>query len=146
MWREITHGESYIVWINVQVIQNAAGYATKYLTKAFDVAPYEENERRYSFSKHKEFSKMIQINHEGLPILGDFWEIIGNHRHKVYDGTFELEYHPGDYKPLRKEEHVKQLGGSYRSSTSKKSKQIVERIRYLEAERKKNSRCSPKTS
>lgn len=96
VWYDIT-GDSYIVWINRRHIKNAAGYAMKYLTKAFDVAPYEKKERRYGFSRHREFSVSYSKNKEILPILGDFWTIIGSNRNKCRDGTFMLEYHAGDY-------------------------------------------------
>lgn len=104
LWREVTDGESYIVWINQTEIQNAAGYAMKYLTKGFETAPYDENERRYGFSRHPEFKVSFQRNREALPILGDFWAIICYARDKCRDGTFSLEYHAGDYESFTEEE------------------------------------------
>lgn len=84
-WKEITGGESYICWIFQENCYNPAGYSTKYLTKAFQEAPYEENERRYAFSRHAQF----RVRPEPLPILGDFWEIIGHPRCKA--GVFNLD-------------------------------------------------------
>lgn len=72
LWREVTLGESYRVWINEKPIRNAAGYLFKYLSKAYTFEiRYRNKERRYGFSKKPEFKPQ-----RDLPILGDFWEII----------------------------------------------------------------------
>lgn len=68
-WRTITDGESYILWINEAEIGNAAGYAMKYLTKAFFECEFRPKEKRFGFSQSARF-KDIE------PILGDFWDII----------------------------------------------------------------------
>lgn len=96
MWKTVTHGESWVVWINETDIQSAGGYTTKYLTKSFQFEKFDKYERRYAFSKDKLFRADIQKNKEALPILGNFWVIIGSNRNKARDGIFNLEYHAGD--------------------------------------------------
>jgi hypothetical protein len=63
LWRKATQGESYIVHITGRKnqdesgdINNPAGYATKYLTKAYAKENgFESHERRYGFSRHDGF-------------------------------------------------------------------------------------------
>lgn len=88
MWKKVTHGESYRVWINQANIRNAPGYMFKYLTKAFDDKNHHFNkkERRYGFSQDKIFN-FIEI----LPILGNYWDWIAYDRTKISHGKFFLE-------------------------------------------------------
>lgn len=66
LWRQATRGESYIVHITGRKqqdesgdITNPAGYATKYLTKAYGKEDgFESHERRYGFSQHGVFSPL----------------------------------------------------------------------------------------
>lgn len=64
LWTQATNGESYIVWITGKEqpdnsegdIHNPAGYATKYLTKAYGTeVRFDEKEHRYGFSRHAPF-------------------------------------------------------------------------------------------
>lgn len=70
-WRDITGGESFVVWINRTPIENAAGYLMKYLTKAYGTeVRFKEKERRYGFSRDGGFSE------KNFPIPGNFWDNI----------------------------------------------------------------------
>jgi hypothetical protein len=72
LWKEVTLGESYRVWINEKPIRNSAGYLFKYLGKAYKVEiRYHRKERRYGFSRHSDFKPTRE-----LPLLGNFWDII----------------------------------------------------------------------
>lgn len=101
MWKTVTKGESWVVWINEADIQSAGGYTTKYLTKSFTIEKYEKYERRYAFSKDDAFKEKNQLNKEALPILGDFWSIIGSSRNKARDGIFVLEIQDGRKPSIR---------------------------------------------
>jgi hypothetical protein len=97
LWSEVTLNESYRVWINKKQIENSAGYLFKYLTKAFGVELFPKRvwdghnysydyskcwkpkERRYGFCSERGFRPI----HE-LPLLGNFWEIIGHPTCKPY--------------------------------------------------------------
>lgn len=81
IWSEVTLNESYRVWINKRRIENAAGYLFKYLSKAYHFEiRYRRKERRYGFSRNPGFKPVRE-----LPILGDFWEIIGHPKCSPYE-------------------------------------------------------------
>lgn len=90
IWKDITKGESFIVWINDKQILNAAGYAMKYLTKAYSTEyRYKKHEHRYGFSRN------------APPFKPDNFKTI------EYD-SFTLEYHAGDYQRVGKNEKPRQ--------------------------------------
>lgn len=95
IWRHTTGGESYRVWVNDDNLKNAAGYAMKYLTKAFsEETRFRKKERRYGFSRNSE-----RYKYPYTVIIGDFWQIIINPNDK---GKFELDYGALDNVPLGK--------------------------------------------
>ena len=83
-WTIATHGESYIVWITGKEfpdmpdgdIFNPAGYATKYLTKAYGQDyRFEKGERRYGFSR----SPLFRYNPVKIFCslsVAEFWDYI----------------------------------------------------------------------
>jgi hypothetical protein len=73
MWKLVTDGESYIVWINAadhgnfsDDIRSPAGYMSKYLTKAYNKneVSFNKGEHRYGFSRYDLFKT---IKHRPLP-------------------------------------------------------------------------------
>lgn len=95
VWRKVTHGESFRVWINETTIHNSAGYVMKYLTKVFgEECRYNKGENRYGFCRG---AKSYQFPYS--VIMGDFWERIVA---PVEKPVFELEWHGGDYVRLSK--------------------------------------------
>ena len=99
VWRNLTHGESFRVWINESDIENAAGYTMKYLTKTFsEECRFKKKERRYGFCKSAK-----KFEYPYTPINGVFWEIFPM---RPFVGmvplvsTFTMEYHGGDYEKL----------------------------------------------
>lgn len=94
VWRKVSKGESYRVWINETTIEKAAAYAMKYLTKSYSGEfRYARHERRVGFSKGARSYK-----YPYTPILGNFWEVIADLDIPV---QVVIEYHPGDYERLK---------------------------------------------
>lgn len=107
LWKNVTKGESYRVWINKADIKNAPGYMFKYLTKAFndEFHQFNRKERRYGFSQDVIF-KSSKI----LPILGNYWDWIAYERTKISHGKFFLEIVPSETREERRTtENIKNL-------------------------------------
>lgn len=100
VWRKVTKGESFRVWINESDIERAAAYAMKYLTKSYS------GEYRYAKKEHRVGFSRGARNYEYpyTPILGNFWEIIGDLDIPV---DVVIEYHAGDYMRLKGRSYVR---------------------------------------
>lgn len=100
VWRKITKGESYRVWINETDIKNAAGYVMKYLTKSFSKeCRFHPGENRFGFSRGA-----VAYQYPYTPILGSFWEIIVDPNMKP---QVVIEYHACDYMRVKKRSFVR---------------------------------------
>lgn len=119
MWLTVTNGESWVVWVNETDIISAGGYCSKYLTKSFSYEKFDAYERRYAFSRDNAFKVKNQLNKEALPILGDFWQIIGSNRNRAKDGKFVLEIQDYGFTGKTGKKNAS------RQSQSQKIKQIV---------------------
>jgi hypothetical protein len=100
IWRKVTKGESFRVWINETDIQKAAAYAMAYLTKSYQGEyRYARHERRVGFSRGAR-----NYEYPYTPILGNFWEIIGDLDIPV---NVVIEYHADDYTRLQDRSYVR---------------------------------------
>jgi len=92
-YAEITHGESFHVYISEKPVKHAFGYALKYLGK--DLSSnfmWKSKERKFGFSRHPRFKitgdnpNFERYNY----FLGDFWQIIA-HPHNTFVRLSEQE-------------------------------------------------------